>query len=263
MRTFIKPLLFCTVIALCATCKKNNVSLAEEPSDEILSPELAIIKVSPDMLKYVLVTPIVDSVKMDNGRGVSTLYYGKSLSLYNPTESENNIADFANSVLKIVGTTPYILLKNGYAIFDWKWTHYQALSGEFREALYRTPSESQYYSTRHPNISNEEYYLLNVEWNDLKDISAVWSLDEGIKIENPEIRITNLKKLSEYSHNMLDAEKYKREFDLTDVYDKYKKEPANIDKYVKERDTYQQLCVDVLNQMIDNNDFEIWAVRWK
>jgi len=258
MKTFVKTLLFCAVIALCTSCKKADEPSVEEPADIILSPKLAIIKMFPEMQKYILATLVVDSVTTDAKSLISTLHYCDSISLFNPTETEVKLAEFAQSKLGILGTKPYILLDNGYAIVDWKWTHYQALSGEFREVLFWTPLAGKYYSTIHSQILNEEYYLLNETWESLTDLSQVWQLDDGAKMQKPEIRVISLERLSKYN-NKLDAEKHKYIFDLIDVYSLYIQNPANIDNYIKERNSYQQLCVDVLNQMIENNDFEAWT----
>ena len=144
------------ICAMLTACDSTNQP-KQEP-DMLPEPKLAIIKLSPEWGNKIIAAPVVDSINFDGRTNVTTLYYGKEIVLYNPNESNKKLANFAQSVLNIVGNSPHLSLSNGYALIDWKWWPFYALSGEGRSATYYSSSMAYWYSTMYSRIENEEYY---------------------------------------------------------------------------------------------------------
>jgi len=251
----------CVLIALLVSCKDTN---PPSSGDEIQEVQLAIIKISPEMQEQVFVSPLVDSVIVDN-KNLSTLYYGNYLGLCNPA-TDTILAEFTQSQFNILGTSPYLILDNGYAIIDWRWSHFHVLSGVFRNVLFNDAIHLPGYSTN-PNrfytIVNEEYYLLPYKWQELNDLTATWKLEKGSLIEKPEVRYINLKDIEEYGDYTTNSRDISLRYnvmpnDLQAVYNLYHQDKARFAAYVEEYTKLQSSYVKTLNQMINNNDFEKW-----
>ena len=268
MKNILCYIFFFFPIVLFASCGHANSLTDEEPIDTVLPAELAIIKMSPEMQEKVFVSPIVDYISRDSKTGVFTLSYGNGLVLCNPTYTDSILTTFAQSELNILGTNPYIMLDNGYAIVDWKWSNFQPLSGSGRRAVYRYSNDSGlnndengklgysgYCVDGHFSVSNEEYYLLPMNWNQLTNLAEVWPVEEGIRIEKPEIRYVTFDALRKYGNLKVQ--------DLPDdMYYFYLHFPKDNDAArtcIKENDEAQAAYVQTLIQMITNNDFETWT----
>lgn len=274
-----KKLYFMGVFALVSimTIGCSNPNEIEEPNtnspisvDTVPSRTLSIIKLPSEIQDLVFVTPIVDSIVLDTKAYNLTLYYDKGLVLYNPTQLGEDIAEFAKTYLNIVGTSPYIILDNGYAIVDWKWSYLQPLSGASRDALYpyrnvQFPNSDTLHSNTYivPSysvysypITNEQYYVLNIRWDELTDLSMVWDPQEGNLIETPELRFISLDDVKRYADSQ-DA--YREPPYLESLYSMYKNNPAECATVIEEADKAQAFYVETLNRMIHNNDFEQWT----
>ena len=239
--------------------------------------QLAIIKLSPDMQKQVFAMPAVDSAVMDYTIYLATLYYGDEWALCSQTHEDSLLAGFASSQLHLLGTTPYVLLDNGYAIVDWKWAHFQPLSG-----VHRRVNCWHYYEYAHKGtipsfstnpyhfhkLANEEYYLLPVQWQDLTDLTTVWKRDGDIHaepVEKPEIRYINIIDIEKYGDNKIGYKDVCRKYS-TSSYDlmmtSYRlslEDPKVCGAFIEELDEVQSSYVNTLNTMIKNNDFDKWT----
>jgi len=246
---------------------RENDTIVSMPAKE---PQLALIKISPEIQKLVFVSPIVDSVVIDYSQtNLATLYYGGDLVFCNPTIPDSILSDFAQTQLKITGTNPYILLENGYAIIDWKWANFHPLSGAVRRTLY---SSSEIYDnkvllsayTTNPDffngtLANEEYYLLPNNWQNVTDLREKWPLAEGTRIEKPEVRYVYIKDIENYGDYTESFKYYFFDFDLYYIYVKFLRDPSTSSTHVEKLDSVQSVYVKTLNQMINNNDFEKWT----
>ncbi len=251
---------------LWSSCR--NTTNPPLPDDEVPETQLAIIKLLPDMQDAVFVSPIVDSVIIDHSKlNLITLYYGNGLVLCTPTKLDSILAAFAQEKLKVLGTSPYIFLNNGYALVDWKWAHFQPLSGEFRSAVYVNPKThalpgycTNYYLLN-GTIANEEYYVLPVRWIDLKDLTSIWEIEEGKRIEKPEIRYINVKDIEKYGDFQICCKDICQKYnvsanDIHSTYNLYLRDSTMFIAYVEEYNRLQSLYKETLNQMIDNNDLK-------
>lgn len=258
------------VVALVA-CNNNQ----PEPNGDII-PEgkLAIIKLSAEMQNKIFVSPMVDSAYIDINNNI-TLFYKDELALNNPTELDKELADFAEKELHIVGTSPYLLLDNGYAIIDWKWSQFHPLSGEVRRPLYinEKPVTCIAYSTNrffNIKIENEAYYLLNTGWETLKTLSSTWGIDEGTLIERPEIRYINFIKIEEYGNykkSIKDINKkynvgYSSGWHFNDLRLLHSNDKDAAIQLTQEYNNLQSSYVETLNEMIKNDDFNKYT-QWK
>ena len=253
--------------AICCSCSNTD---APAPHEESIVHRLAIIKVSPEMQKQVFVSPIVDSAVVDYSQtNLTTLYYGDGLVLCNPSAGDSVLSAFALTQLKIAGTSPYVMLSNDYAIIDWRWAHFQPLSGEYRNVLYSSPdiydnkmSQSEYSTNPYymnGSLANEEYYLLSVKWEELTDLTSVWSLDAGEPIEKPEIRYVSVKEVEEYGGYQGDCEALYARYNVTScslqsAYNLYQQDEKLFQSYVDDCNRLQALYVETLKQMINGNE---------
>ena len=107
--TLIKYFTFVTTCVALMACTNSN---PPEP-DEMPEFKLAIIKMSPEMRNSIFVSPVVDSATIDYSKtNLTTLHYGNVLVLNNSTTLDNELAQFAQSELNIVGTNPYLHLRH-------------------------------------------------------------------------------------------------------------------------------------------------------
>ncbi|MBR1809738.1 MAG: hypothetical protein IJ776_10190 [Paludibacteraceae bacterium] len=267
--------------------RTNSQTVEPTEGDEGIYPELAVIRLTQDMQERVFVSPIVDHIKKleyirkdsadgktytwDAWQGGDSLIYTDTLALCN-TQFGLPYVTFARQQLNITGTNPYILLKNGYAVIDWKWGMFHALSGEAIMARHWMPFGGNHYSTNsyyyNGTLANEEYYLLDLKWEELNDITSVWKMEEGTKIDKPEVRYIELRKLEEYGN---------AESGYIDIYNKYWVADLNLhyaqikysgdakagEAFVKDVDSLQTFYVETLNKMIENNDIEKYEIRHK
>lgn len=245
----------------------NNINpLEPEPLPE---RKLAIVKLSSEMLNRIFVSPVVDSA-YTAGNNI-TLFYGNVLVLNNPTKDDLEFAEFTQSKLKIVGTTPYLRLDNGYAIIDWKWAQFHPLSGENRRPMHydERPSTCIAYSTNrfyNIQITNEKYFLLGTNWNELTSLTTQWELAEGMPIEIPEVRYIDCIKIEEYGNYKNGLKELQKKYHISRIYDLsmlYSKSEEDGKQFIEECNILQSSYVETLNLMIKNNDFEKWTTQWK
>lgn len=254
------------LIVLVSSCNTTNPPSQDDPVPE---SQLAIIKLIPEMKEHIFVAPMVDSAAMDSKSNKAILYYGEGLVLCTPTETDSLLSEFAQTEFKIAGTNPYVMLDNGYAIVDWKWSHFQPLSGAPRNAKYCNPKNLQLvgYSTnpyRFHMLENEEYYLLSLTWQELNNLNSIWELKEGTRIEKPEIRYINLKDIEKYGNHQVGYKDLVKRYnvlpnDLHALYNLYTKDKALCSSYIEEYDRLQASYVETLDQMINNNELEKWT----
>ncbi len=249
------------------------------PPDVVPDRQLAIIKLSANMLENIFVSPIVDSVVVDyNNYNISTLYYDNHLCLSTPTDIDSVLSDFATTQLSILGKNPYILLNNGFAIIDWKWAHFHPLSGAFRNVRFYSPRLYSHksllpnYSTNptymNGFLANEEYYILPVGWNDLTALTTIWSLERGTRIDIPEVRYISQKKIEEYGEYGDGLRNMELRYnintnDLYSLYELYLRDSELFQSYMKECNELYTSYVTTLNEMILNKDFEKWTLLRK
>lgn len=251
-------------------CSNNTV--IDDPNtnspisvDTVPPRTLSIIKLPLEIQDLVFVTPIVDSIVLDAKTYNITLYYDNGLVLYNPTQSGEDLSKFALTYLNLAGSSPYLILDNGYAIVDWKWSYFQPLSGAYRDALYPyrdVLDQNAYniwpsYSVYGYPITNEQYYVLNLRWDELSDLSVVWDLQEGNLIETPELRSIRIDDIKLYAD---EQESYPEPSDLQSLYRLYTTDTVKCRKAVDEYDKSQAYYVEILNRMINNNDFDKWTL---
>lgn len=252
----------CTLIGLFSSCNSSNAPTIEKcnPPEPAVEPQLALIKMSPQLQEQVFVSPVVDSCVIDHSlSNLITLYHGDKLCLCNPTKLDTLLAEFAKTQLGIVGTNPYRLLENGYAIIDWRWTNFQPLSGGFRScALGGAYSTNDYY--QNATLANEEYYLLPIHWQELTDLMAVWNLEEGQQIEKPEVKYINLEDIEQYGEYPVSYKSFFYDTNFYYIYaGLYSRDPENFPARIEDLDRYQAAYVETLNQMIRNNDLDKWT----
>lgn len=265
--------IFLTCVGIvCMSCESDSPQPSVEPT---LKDQLAVIQLPAEMLEYVLVAPIVDSCVVDfSNYNLNTLYYGNGLVPANPTAYDTLLADFARTQLSITGTNPYIVLDNGYVVVDWKWTYFIPLSGTYRYPIYAHPrvynhrQTQQAYSTNpyylNGTLANEEYYLLPVQWQELTNLTTIWSLENGQRIVNPEVRYINFKDLESYNNNQTSyKELSQRLCDFNSIYNLYRQDTVGFKVVIENFDQLQNSYVATINQMINNNEFDKWTKRYK
>lgn len=259
MKPFIKTLFFCVVIIFCTSCKKSS----EQNNEPDIKAEvvLMVIKLSPELEEHVLAIPMVDSILWDNGKRI--FCYSNTLALSPTTYSEDStLAEFAEKQLDVLGHKPYILLEEGYAIIDWRWTYYHSLSGDMRHTLEQTynPRHNKYYLIGLEDFENEEYYLLPHKWTDITDLMTTWSINVGslVNYEKMEVRSVRLNFLDSvgddkrhYSYKYVDMR------DIRTMYRYYNKTDAEaFNNYIEQLDNMQLFYVEKLNAVIKNK--ELW-----
>lgn len=266
MKTKIYFLIVC-LSALLLSCEKNTNAPSTGGGDYVPDAQLAIIKTTPELLEQIFVSPIVDSAVVDYSQtNLITLYYGDRLVLCNPTQQDSILANFARLELKIIGTNPYVMLDNEHAIIDWKWANFHPLSGAYRRTVYSSPKiydnnmalsgYSTNFSYMNGRLANDEYFLLDTQWQNLTDLTVQWTLAEEQRTEMPEVRYINLKDIEEYGDY---KESYKDYFfgnDLNSVYQTYLRDPEKFKEYSEGIDRVQASYAETLKQMLKNNDME-------
>ncbi len=245
------------ISAMLISCNKPDPEPAPEPIPEA---QIAIIHISPEMHNRVLMSPVVDSIQMDNGGKYYTLFYDTLLALSN-TQVGHNAISFAEAQLDILGSNPYIMLDDNYAIIDWKWAMFHPLSGEFISARYKTILAGDAYSTNpgYCSITNEKYYLLELAWSDLKDLKKTWKLTEGTSIEKPQVMFINLSKIEEYGNSQMSRANLRDKYSTTEIsvhmaYTLFCKDQNTASDYVKSCNELQDFYVSTLKEMIKNGD---------
>ena len=259
-----------TSAVICGCTKKDSEPEPITEPESMLEPQLAIIKLTQEMQNRIFVSPVVDSAIVDSKTNLTTLFYSEELVLTNPNEKNTALAKFAQSELGIVGTNPYLLLSGGYAIIDWKWWQFHPLSGEDRAPRFYNTHLRMAYSTNsrlnNGAIANEEYYLLNIAWKDLSDLTATWKFTEGTQLELPEIRYIDCAKVEEYGKYAHSVKEILRKYNLQDLHGLYVLFSGDAEKgkaCIAECNALQSAYVETLKEMIDNNDLEKWTLLRK
>ena len=246
-----------TMCAMLISCNKPDPEPAAEPIPEA---QIAIIHISPEMHNRVFVSPVVDSIQMDNAGKYYTLFYDTLLALSN-TQVGHNAISYAEDQLGILGSNPYIMLDDNYAIIDWKWAMFHPLSGEYITARYKTALAGDAYSTNpgYCSITNEKYNLLELAWSDLKDLKKTWKLTEGTSIEKPQVMFINLSKIEEYGNSQMSRANLRDKYSTTEMsvrmaYTLFSKDKNTAREYVKSCNELQDYYVLTLKEMIKNNN---------
>ena len=243
-----------TICAILISCNK----LDPEPIPEA---QIAIIHMSPEMHNRVWVSPVVDSIQMDNAGKNYTLFYDTLLALSN-TQVGHNAISFAEDQLGILGSIPYIMLDANYAIIDWKWAMFHPLSGEYISTRYWDAFAGDAYSTNpeySPFITNEKYYLLGLTWGDLTELNTTWKLTEGTSIEKPQVMFMNLSKIEEYGNSQMSRANLRDKYSTTEIsvrmaYTLFCKDQNTASDYIKSCDELQDYYILTLKEMIINNN---------
>ena len=245
----------CTVLISCN--KPDPEPLTPEPLPEA---QIAIIHLSPEMHNRVFVSPVVDSIQVDNAGKYHTLFYDTLLALSN-TQMGHKAISYAEEHLDILGSNPYIMLDADYAIIDWKWAMFHPLSGESISARYSTSLAGDSYAINpvYGSITNEKYYLLDMAWSDLKDLKKTWKLPEGTSIDKPQVMFINLKKIEEYGNSQMSRanlrDKYSTmEMSVREAYTLFCKDKNTANDYVKSCNELQDYYILTLKEMIKNNN---------
>ena len=274
----IRFLFIAVVCALCLSCRVIDPFENEERPDEALYSELALIKITPEMQTRIFVAPVVDSIvkprywreylgdgKWNTGEmwHGDSLYYSDSLALCNTQFYPDPVIAFAQEQLAIIGTNPYILLDNGYALIDWRWSYFHPLAGDFIQARYFQPLAGSEYCTNpyyyNGSLANEQYYLLRTSWSELQDLKTVWQMNEGTLIATPEIRYIRLKSIEEYDKSnpvwkgKSISRRHSSAFNAQRLYEKDAEQGLT---YVQDCNELQEAFVEVINEIIRNKKFE-------
>ena len=183
MKTKIYLLSVFVLVLIFVSCNNSNPPYTE--GEDLPSEQVVLIKMTPELQEHVFVSPIVDSVIITdiNSYYCYKLFYGDGLVLCNPNKADSIYADFIQSQFKLLGTSPYILLEGGFAIIDWKWRNFHPLFGAWRGIRAHDAHIVEYrydyvtlYTTNanyaNGAIANEEYYLLPIHWNEIKDLKV-------------------------------------------------------------------------------------------
>ena len=250
-----------TICAILISCDKPDPEPASESTSEpIPEAQIAIIHITPEMRNRVWVSPVVDSIQMDNAGKYYTLFYDTLLALSN-TQVGHNAISFAEEQLGILGSNPYIMLDDNYAIIDWKWAMFHPLSGEFIIARHKTVLAGDAYSTNpgYCSITNEKYYLLESAWSDLKDLKKTWKLTEGTNIEKPQVMFINLSKIEEYGNLQMNRANLRDKYSTTEIsvrkaYTLFCRDKNTASDYVKSCNELQDYYILALKEMIKNNN---------
>lgn len=164
-------------------------------------------------------------------------------------------------------------MDDGYAIIDWKWRHFHPLFGTTRQATsydaqsvdYHSNCDT-YYNTNESisngAIANEEYYLLSIHWNEITNLNAIWRMEDGRKIEKPEIRSIKCSEIEKYGDYTTTISNIRKKYKI-DIFDgvmaEYYLYSQNMETYinfVNEMELLQSMYVETLNQMINNKYFD-------
>ncbi len=251
--------IMCAIFVSCS--KSEPEPSVEYPPEPFPEAQIAIIHLSPEMHNRVFVSPVVDSIQEDNAGTYRTLFYDTLLALSN-TQMGHKAISYAEEQLGILGSNPYIMLDNSYAIIDWKWAMFHPLSGEYISTRYWDAFAGDAYSTNpeySPFITNEKYYLLDMTWSDLKDLKKTWKLPEGTSIEKPQVMFINLKKIEEYGNSQMSRANLRDKYSTTNIsvreaYTLFSKDKNTASEYVKSCDELQDFYVSTLKEMIKNGD---------
>ena len=273
---FYQLVIFELITFIGAGCENKAIS-NEEPQVEYPSEaepmvdyELAIIEMTPEMQENIFVMPIVDSLHWNYNIASTTLYYGDGLALCSPSYTDTILSDFAQNELGLLGTSPYIMLEEGYVIIDWKWAHFHPLSGELRGVRYPSKySSMNVFSTSCNYLNslnvNEEYYELPLKWTDLKSLAQIWKMGEGQRITKPIVHHIIAKDIEKYGNletTFLDIQSEYHGYRILDLYHTYlniyKNDEYVFHSYVTKIDRLQEAYVETLNQMIRTKNFELW-----
>ena len=171
-----KTLLFSLIsfaCLLCISCKKNNL----RPGDGIPVARILMVKFqNPGQLDKVIVQH-----PFKGYNGTEGYYeYDENTGLYlnviperytNEHEYglEQSITDWIEQEMHLAGTTPYIPLSDGYYMIDWKWNQIMPLS-----ALSST-LDNAYHNPFEEHIQ-KHCFLTDINWTDLKDLSAGYDI---------------------------------------------------------------------------------------
>lgn len=152
-----------------------------------ISHELVLVKFREDDYKnYVCVGHRM--MQKENGEdtpvkyeesllGLAYGYYAQPLSNAFPTDS---IAIFAQEVMSLCGTTPYLALSDGYYLIDWKW--------------YGIARPCGIYSKDVP----KHCFLTTTRWEELTELGTTWSRQEVTKNPFKEVVALHLGHLDMY-----------------------------------------------------------------
>ena len=251
--------IMCAIFVSCS--KSEPEPSVEYPPEPLSEAQIAIVNVSSEMKNHIFMSPVVDSIKSDNAGKYYTLFYDTLLALSN-TQAKQPAISYAEKQLGIIGSTPYIMLDNSYAIIDWKWAMFHPLSGEYISTRYWDAFAGDAYSTNpeyNTFITNEKYYLLDMTWSDLKDLKKTWKLPEGTRIEKPQVMFINLKKIEEYGNSQMSRANLRDKYSTTNIsvreaYTLFSKDKNTASEYVKSCDELQDFYVSTLKEMIKNGD---------
>lgn len=273
MKTKIYLLSVFVLALIFVSCNNSNPPYTE--GEDLPSEQVVLIKMTPELQEHVFVSPIVDSVIITdiNSYYCYKLFYGDGLVLCNPNKADSIYADFIQSQFQLLGTSPYILLEGGFAIIDWKWRNFHPLFGAWRGIRAHDAHIVEYrydyvtlYTTNanyaNGAIANEEYYLLPIHWNEIKDLNHIWGIEEGRKIEKPEIQCidcTKIEKYGDFTTSIRDL-RIKYNFVISDgviaEYSLYSRDKEVYNTCVNEIDKLQSMYVETLNQMIKDKYFD-------
>lgn len=268
-KLFYQMTLFALIIFIGVSCEKKEISNEKPPieypseAEPMVDYELVILEMTPEMREQVMVMPLVDSLKRRDYIYV-TLYYRDVLSLCNPNSRDSTLAEFAQNELDILGKSPYILLDSDYVVIDWKWEYFHPLGGNFHDVLYPTNGLGhEHYCTNgyyaNADIVNEKYYLLPTKWNELTSFNHIWNLEEGVQISKPKVHYVKVKDIEQYGHYQTKYGVINQRYpDLYYIHYMYKNSNEWYQSYVKDMNMLQSYYVETLNQMIKENDFELW-----
>ena len=251
--------IMCAIFVSCS--KSEPEPSVEYPPEPFPEAQIAIVNVSSEMKNHIFMSPVVDSIKSDNAGKYYTLFYDTLLALSN-TQAKQPAISYAEKQLGIIGSNPYIMLDNSYAIIDWKWAMFHPLSGEYISTRYWDAFAGDAYSTNpeySPFITNEKYYLLGLTWGDLTELNTTWKLSEGTSVEKTQVLFVDLKKIEEYGNSQMSRAILRDKYSTTDIsvresYRLFSKDKNTASEYVKSCDELQDFYVSTLKEMIKNGD---------
>lgn len=265
MKNKLNFLLICVFGLIACSKEEPNQGGTGGSVDQMVDYQLTIIKMTPELQDRILVTPIVDSVEILRPSYEKKLYYADVLALCNLTHHDTLLAELAQSEYDLVGSSPYILLEDGYAIIDWKWGYFHPLSGQLRSAVHAKNFDGiyAYRSNIDAEIYNEVFYLLPIHWKELTSLTAKWDMATGTKTDDLityHIKVKNIESYGNLNTSFFNVQT-QYGFDpsvlsLNAIYEMADKEQALA--YRKALDELQNEYVKTLNLMIQNKDLDSW-----
>lgn len=255
---------------LCISCSNLPPVIDDEP----MWAEIAIIKLDESQLHKTMVSPFLYTIERDKDYYTVLSYSTDSLFIVNSQVQdglwEKDLVRFAQDKLHILGTNPYIVLNNGYAVVNWRWRQFHPIAADWIHINGSDSTQHIYQYSPYPGYNNgmttnEQFYLLDERWEGLTDLHHIWSSKDGQLIEKPEIRYVQIRKLDAYRKDTIDPNLLTgdiQKWEFLPIAKCYNTTGALLDEYTQLYDSIENVYVSVLNDIIKDEKFDLLCPKY-